>query len=306
MPAPEEAFFVPEMSDDARIRVFRRNFDAIEEFEGMEVDAYIVITGQYVVVFDTLLCPEDARFMLQMVEDELAGRKLLVVNSHADWDHAWGNAFFKHFKDSGEHTAPIIAHDYALVRMQSEEARVELADYQQRYTIFRNVELVAPTLTFNQGFTIHGGDLTIELFAAPGHQPDHIAAWMPQSSLLLAFDAVEKPLPCIENAAAVPAMFATLERFLDLQPQRVLCSHGKTTSPQLIKENLAYLREIEQRCQEFLRKRRPTKQELEHASELINYPFDEVIRDSTDPIDRAFYSWAHDANVRYVMQFQMG
>jgi glyoxylase-like metal-dependent hydrolase (beta-lactamase superfamily II) len=300
MPAPGEAFFVPELSSDFRLRVFRRHFNAIEEFEEMEVDAYILISDHYLVVFDTLLCPEDVNLMMQAVQDELAGRKVLVVNSHADWDHAWGNAFF-----SGERAAPIIAHEYGLLRMQSEEARADLSDYQRRYAIFRHVELVPPTLTFNSRLTIHDDNLTIELFAAPGHQPDHIAAWIPRMSLLLAFDAVEKPLPCIENALAVPAMFATLEGLLALQPQRVLCSHGKTTSPEQVKENLAYLREIERRCRASLQQGRPTQQELEHASKLINYSFDEVTAGSTEAVGRTFYAWAHDANVRYIMQWLM-
>jgi glyoxylase-like metal-dependent hydrolase (beta-lactamase superfamily II) len=294
MSAPEGVFFVPEMSTDPRIRVFRRNFNTVGEFEGMEVDAYVVITDNYLVILDTLLCPEDAQAMMQMVQGELAGRQVLVVNSHADWDHAWGNAYFT--------GAPIIAHEYGRIRMQSEEATTELADYQHRYPLFHNVQLIPPTITFDQKLTIHGGNLTIELLPAPGHHLDHIAAWLPELSLLLAFDAVEKPLPCIENATAVPSMFATLERFLVLQPKQVLCSHGKTTSPELIQENLAYLWEIETRCRELLRTHTPTSQELEHASELIHYPLDEVIAGSTEPVDRTFYSWAHDANVRYILQ----
>src|ERR1051326_1030268 len=210
-------FFVPEMSHDPRIRVFRRVFNAPGEFEKMEVDAYVLITATYLVVFDTLLCPEDAQAMMQMVQDQLAGRQVLVVNSHADWDHAWGNAYF-----TGEHAAPSIAHEHGRIRMESQEARAELADFRPRSPIFRNVRLLPATIAFNHELTLHDGDLTIELFPAPGHHRDHIAAWIPQLSLLLAFDAVENPLPCIENAGEVPSMFATLERFLTLPSESVL------------------------------------------------------------------------------------
>ena len=72
-------FAVPEMSTDPRIRVFRRIFDATGEFEGMEVDAYIIITATTAVVLDTLLCPEDAGQMMQMVQDDIAGKHLLVL-----------------------------------------------------------------------------------------------------------------------------------------------------------------------------------------------------------------------------------
>src|SRR2546421_6958444 len=288
------------MSADHRVRVFRRNFNGIEEFDGMEVDAYVVITERYIVVFDTLLCPADVSIMMQLVEDQLPGRQLLVVNSHADWDHSWGNAYF-----TGEHAAPILAHGYCFTRLQSEEASKGLLDYQKRYPIFQNVSLVAPTITFTQPLTIHGGDLTIELLPAPGHTTDHIAAWIPELSLLLAFDAVEKPIPFLENAEAVPSMFATLERFLALQPKRVLCSHGKSTNAALVEENLSYFREIERRSRNLLQRHHPTNDELEHASEIIHYSFDEVIAGSTVPFDRTFYTWAHDLNVRFLLQWLM-
>ena len=300
MPINDGVFFVPEMSTDRRVNVFRRIIHDLDEFEGLEVDAYIVITERYLVVFDTLLCPEDSAIMMHMVEDQCIGRQILVVNSHADWDHCWGNAYF-----TGEHAAPIIAHHYSLTRLQSEEARQELKDYKQRYPVFHTVELISPTITFNEGLTIRGGDLTIELIPAPGHHPDHIAAWIPQLSLLLAFDAVEKPFPSIENADAVPAMFATLAHFVAMQPERVLCSHGKSTSFALVKENLEYLREIERRSRALLQERRPTDDELEHASEVIHYSLDEVTGGSTEPFDRIYYNWAHDANVRSLLQWLM-
>lgn len=301
MPSQEGVFFVPEMSSDARVRVFRRNFAAMDEFEGMEVDAYIVITDRYIVVLDTMLRPEDAAQMMSMVQDSLTGREVLVVNSHADWDHAWGNSYF-----TGEHAASIIAQEKCRVRLQSQEASEELADYQRRYPLFRSVVLTPPTITFDSHLTIYGGDLTIELIPAPGHHLDHIAAWIPELRLLLAFDAVEMPLPCIENAACVPHMFATLEHFIALEPQRVLCSHGKTTSPELVKENLAYLREIERRCQTLLANRCPTEAELEHADELIHFPFDEAIAGKAEQIDRTFYTWAHNNNICSIMEWLMG
>ncbi len=300
MSATEGVFFVPEMSTDARIRVFRRSLNLPGEFEEMEVDAYIVVTERYIVLLDTLLCPEDVAIVMQSVQDESVGRQVLVVNSHADWDHSWGNAYF-----TGEHAAPIIAQDYCRARMLADEARTELVDFQSRFPVFHNVALLPPTITFSDRFTIHGGDLTIELMPAPGHHPDHIAAWMPELRLLLAFDAAEKPLPFMEDALSVQPMFATLEHFLALKPQRVLCSHGKTTSPALVSDNLAYLREVERRSRSYLRTQTPTNVELEHAAMLIDYPFAEVIAGNTEPVDHAFYSWAHDANARHIIQWLM-
>lgn len=300
MAMTEGIISLPDMSGDGRVRVFRRPLADLEEFAGMEVDAYGIITDRYLIVLDTLLCPEDMAVVMGEVQDALAGRQLLVVNSHADWDHSWGNAYF-----TTQHAAPILAHEHCRTRLESVEAKTELVDYQHRYPVFQNVVLVPPTLTFSSTMTIHGGDLTIALFSAPGHTTDHIAAWIPELRLLLAFDAVEQPIPIIDTRAGVQPMFTTLERFLALEPQRVLCSHGKTTSIALVKENLAYLRTIERRSRSLLERHRPTHTELEHASMLINYPFAEVIAGFSEPIDHTFYGWAHDNNVRCVLEWLM-
>src|SRR5690349_14921637 len=122
----KQLFPVPGLSGDERVRVFRRAFDITGDLEGMEADAYIVVSERYVVVLDTMLCPADVADMMSFVADELPGRVVLCVDSHADWDHAWGNAYF-----TGEHSAPIIAHDYCRTRLQSLEAAEELAEFQQ-------------------------------------------------------------------------------------------------------------------------------------------------------------------------------
>ena len=300
MSSSNEIISVLEMSTDERVRVFRRTFHGIQEFEGMQVDAYIVNTDRHVIILDTLLCPEDVSFMLQSFNYKRGDRSLLCIDSHADWDHAWGNCFF-----TGENSAPIIAHDICFERLKSTEAQNELLEFQQRSSTFKNVFLLLPTITFNQRFTIHDSQLTIELIHAPGHHLDQIVAWLPELRLLLAFDAIEYPLPLIESPACVPHMFATLESLIALQPLCVLCSHGKTTSPDLVRQNLAYIREIERRCKSVLQKIQLGAAEFIHISELINYSFNDVVGETTQNINRTFYSQAHENNCQVIMQWLM-
>lgn len=314
MPAPE-ILYVPEMSQDSRVRVYRSNRVRVcqdglagpETFDGMEVDCYLLVTERFLLFCDTLIRPEDMATLTGMLPGELLRRPALIMNSHADWDHAWGNSYF-----TGEHAAPIIGHEHCRERMESDEDRTFLASYQKSYpNHFHTVVLTPPTITFHDKLSLYGGDLALELFSAPGHCEDHIAAWLPELQLLLAFDAVETPIPLLKNAASAQNMFTTLERFLSLHPQRVLCSHGRTTSPAIIQANLTYFREIERRCRTVLARHHPTETELEHASTLIGYPLDEVVTQAAsaieipEPVDRDFYSWAHDANARYIMQWLM-
>ena len=222
MAPPKPIISIPALHNDTRIHIFRRAFPAMEELAGMYVDAYVIVTECYVVICDTLLCPADMAFVMEQVRPILTpGRQLLVINSHADWDHAWGNSYF-----TGENGAPLLAQQHCWVRMQSAEAQAELVAYQKRDTIFQQVVLTAPTLTFTHGMTLYGGDLTLELFPAPGHSSDSSALWIPELRLLLAFDSLEAPFPLLENATSVQPLISTLQRFLAMQPQQVLCSHS--------------------------------------------------------------------------------
>jgi glyoxylase-like metal-dependent hydrolase (beta-lactamase superfamily II) len=298
MVGKQGVYAAPEMSSDPRIRVFRRVLTELADFEGIEVDAYVIIGEETAIFLDTLLCPHDMSLVHASLADELGSRRILCVNSHADWDHAWGNDFF-----SGVHAAPVLAHEQCRQRMLSQQAHEELAEFQAQHSVFQQVVLKPPTMTFSERLTIHAGDLTIELLHAPGHCQDQIVAWLPETGLLLAFDAVEYPLPCIEDAAGAPLMFATLERLAALHARQVLCSHGKTTSPTLIQQNLAYLRTIEQRCRPLLASHGAAEADLAQVEQLIGYPFDEAIGDTHETIDRTFYHRTHQQNIHAILNW---
>jgi glyoxylase-like metal-dependent hydrolase (beta-lactamase superfamily II) len=289
-------FEVPTMSPDPRVRVFRRSLQEIDELAGMEVDAYVVLGETYVTILDTLVCPADMAALMLLIEPEIGNRQLLCVNSHADWDHTWGNSYFR-----GPRRIPILGHEAGLQRVNSPEARQELAEYQARSPLFREVQSVPPTLTFQTRLTIHDGAMTIELLHAPGHCRDHLVAWLPHLSLLLTFDTIEEPLPCIEERADAPLLISTLERLEGLHAHYVLCSHSKTATPVLIQENLAYLREIVQRSRLLLARQRPTEAECEQAAKLIGYPFDKVVAQAREAFPGTFYRLAHEENARALL-----
>lgn len=297
MAEAQEIFAVPQMSPDPRVRVFRRTLGALEGFERMEVDAYLVLGERYALLLDTLLCPADVARVLSLCAPDIGNRQLLCVNSHADWDHTWGNGYFHN-----QPTVPILAHDFCRQRLLSAEARQQLRDFQARFPLFRDVILYPPTLTFSEQLTIIDGELSIELLHAPGHCPDQLVAWLPSPGLLLAFDAVEYPLPGIADAACAPLMLATLQRLGALNARQVLCSHGNTTSPALIAENLAYLREIERRCRLLLADHAPTASERERTAEHIGYPLEEVVNPAAK-IDLPYYRQVHEQNAQAILHW---
>lgn len=62
---------------------------------GELVDTNIIITRRYVVVVDTMINPATAGALLDLARRYTEGkRSLLAINTHADYDHAWGNQTF--------------------------------------------------------------------------------------------------------------------------------------------------------------------------------------------------------------------
>lgn len=60
--------------------------------EGLAVRAALLLGTQASLVIDTLTCPADMDAFHPLIAAH--GKPLYVVNTHADWDHAWGNAAF--------------------------------------------------------------------------------------------------------------------------------------------------------------------------------------------------------------------
>ncbi|PCK86176.1 MBL fold metallo-hydrolase [Rhizobium sophoriradicis] len=209
---------------------------------GDEVDAVFVRTERFDVLIDTLGTPELCRTALDLLKEKAEAHPLIVVNSHMDWDHFWGNAAI-----AGR--APIIAHAAALDRLRDPATRQVLQDKAGEETRFRNVELIGPDITFSGSMVLNGGDLTLELIHTPGHTPDHLAVWIPELRICLAVDAVEYPIPevCSRSADDLRLIRSSLERIRGLGARLVIPAHGRTCSPSTVDENIAYFETLADR-----------------------------------------------------------
>lgn len=219
------------------------------------VDVFLIITERYVVVVDTLINPATARKMMDVAKPYLApadgsanDRQLLVVNTHSDYDHAWGNQIFA--GATAEFPAPIIGHRACAERFRLPEAEPYLVEMQtEEPAIFGNVALVPPTVQFEEKLIIEGGDLTIELLPAFGHTPDHIALYIPEINTLIAADAAEVPFPFARYAKDTLQMVKTIEELAEMMAETVLYCHAPVTAgPQLLHDNLTYFKKLEQHC----------------------------------------------------------
>jgi glyoxylase-like metal-dependent hydrolase (beta-lactamase superfamily II) len=214
---------------DPRIRCFRA---------GEEVDTFVVFTDRMVVYVDTVSTPSLMRQVIQNTRVDLNGRPVVALNTHADWDHVYGN---QEFGAGGALPGLLVASQATDSRLRRGQAQERLAAQQAQEGRFREVVLTQPHLTFPNTLTLHGGDLTLELLSTPGHKPDHFSIWIPELRTLLAGDAAEFPLPCLTVDSDLTAMRASLTLMASLAPEIVLPCHGGTCTPELMNTNLAYL-----------------------------------------------------------------
>lgn len=216
------------------------------------VNVFVVVTQRYVILIDTLLNPATAAKLVEHIQPELSQRQLLVINTHADWDHAWGNQLFT--GRTPLFPAPVIAHAKGIAHHRHPQTGAFLARMQnERPDIFRDVVITDPTITFTDELWIDGGDLTLHLFETPGHTADHVAIFIPEIATLLAGDAAEIPFPFVYRAHDLPTLRHSLQRMAALQPEVALYCHAPVEAgPQLLHDNLAYYDAIESACREAI------------------------------------------------------
>ena len=227
---PTEVVEAPVPGLDVRVRRFRL---------GNEVDTYAIVTERFCVVVDTLSTPADARALMALLGPALdGGRRLLVVDTHADWDHAWGNQVLA----AEPWNATILGSRACAERLAGPDF-VDAHAGMAREMPGRFDEVVAtpPTVALDGPFAIDGGDLVIEAIPTPGHTADHVSLHVPALGVLLAGDAAEWPWPHVPDAAGLLEARASLQRLRTLGATVVLPCHGGAHGPELLDANIAYL-----------------------------------------------------------------
>jgi len=274
---------------------------------GTLVDTWIVVTQRFVVLVDTMDGPESAAALLDLARPHLSGRQLLVVNTHAHWDHVWGNQVFA--GPQALHPAPIIATRACAAQLASGEAATTLAEMQGKDPAgFAAVRLTPPTVLFDGALRIEGGDLTLELLPAPGHADDQVVVWIPEIATLLAADAVELPFPFAESATALPVIRATLTTLAALDAGTALYCHApETAGPDLIQANLAYFQTLEERCRAALAADATADPPADADVEaLVGFPFAELRPLGQAVTQPEFYRPGHRQHIRLMLRWLAG
>lgn len=192
-------------------------------------NVYIIFGNEKVFVLDTFLGNDPMKTVHQLIADEgCAGMSIIVFNSHADYDHYWGNGAFK--------DAAIVGHEYCLERVFS-EGKASLAKYADHKK--GKVEIIRPNLTFQESMRFD--DDNIVFFHTPGHSLDSSSCFDERDRVLFVGDNVESPIPYM-NHVNFGQYIRSLESYLEIDWKYMVAGHDPLMDkPDLLRQNIDYL-----------------------------------------------------------------
>lgn len=164
----------------------------------------------------------------------------LLVNTHHHGDHTHGNGFFPE--------AEIIGHEECRAEVLESGLVIEQLWPEVEWGA---LEVVPPTVTFNDGLTLWLGERRVELIhVGPAHTGGDVVAWLPEERVLFAGDVVFSGGTPFVLMGSVSGSLAALDFLGTLDAQVVVGGHGQVGGPELLDANEAYLSWIQQTARE--------------------------------------------------------
>lgn len=190
---------------------------------------YIIQGDEHTFLLDTYLGPEAMVLVKKELEERGLGELPLVIfNSHADYDHHWGNCAFE--------GSTIISHTKCRKRIfnETEQALIDHEEEKSGVVIMK-----LPNFTFSKGVSFPDED--IHFFHSPGHTLDSASCYDAKDKVLFVGDNVESPFPYLNNVN-FEQYIHTLEEYLRYDWTAMIAGHDPImTNTNLVRRNLTYL-----------------------------------------------------------------
>ncbi len=199
--------------------------------DGMAVCSTVVFGSDCAAVIDTLTCPEDMEGVLDLLDER--GLPVFVINTHADWDHTWGNSAFAN--------ETIIAHRFCRAAMLGQGPRVLDRKRREEPGRFDTVVITPPTVTFVEFMDIDLGGITLSIHYLPGHTADEVIVHLPTVGIFIAGDAAEWPIPTGHDGPLGPWAVLLRQWAAREDVYTVVPSHGPISDANLLLDNADYL-----------------------------------------------------------------
>lgn len=192
-----------------------------------------VVGPDGVILIDTSSTEARTRAFLDAVATVTDAPIQAVVNTHHHGDHTHGNYLTA--------PAPIIGHHLCKENVES----TGIDHYPTAFVQpdWGNLELRAPTITFDTRLDLWAGDTVVELHTMGGvaHTTNDIVAWLPAEGVLYTGDLVFHGGTPFVLMGSVQGSIDSLEVLRGFGADTIVPGHGKVTGPQVFDDIERYL-----------------------------------------------------------------
>lgn len=203
-------------------------------------NAGFVVGRRGATVIDTCFTEYRTRAFLDSIRSVTKLPLHTLINTHHHGDHTHGNYLFR--------DSTIVAHE--LCREAVLEAGLPRPD-NTIGMLFPNVdwgdlELAAPTMTYQDKMTLYVEDLRLELiFMGPAHTTNDTVVWLPDQKLLFSGDLIFNEGTPFVVMGSVAGSLVALDRLKALGAETIVPGHGPVCGPELFDPTEAYLQFVQ-------------------------------------------------------------
>ncbi|MGC8472856.1 MAG: MBL fold metallo-hydrolase [Candidatus Dormibacteria bacterium] len=224
--------------------------DGILRWVGNPVDVNCILVrgDRLALLVDTGSTQEEGRELRRAVEVELGRRELAVVNTHAHYDHCFGNSAFSE--------STIYASEGCLTTLQrsgTSQRREAAESFREGDPEFAArlgaAPIVLPNRPVDQEARLDLGGIEAHLrVMGRGHTDHDLVVVLPDLGAVLAGDLVEESGPPALEDSYPLSWPRVLGRILALTPKLVVPGHGRVVGPEFVAGQRAQLAELARWC----------------------------------------------------------
>ena len=164
-----------------------------------------------------------------------------LVNTHAHLDHTFGNYLFAE-------DAVIVGHANCRAEILHDAPELPARARQMFPSVeWGAIEVVAPSLTFEERLSLYAGELELELiYVSPAHTNTDVVVWLPERKVVIAGDIVFHRGTPFALMGSVAGWLEALDRLRALGAETIVPGHGPVAGPEVLDGVADYLRFVQQ------------------------------------------------------------
>ena len=163
-----------------------------------------------------------------------------LVNTHAHLDHTFGNYLFAE-------DAVIVGHTNCRAEILHDAPELPSRARQMFPSVeWGAIEVVAPSLTFEDRLSLYAGELELELiYVSPAHTNTDVVVWLPERKVVIAGDIVFHRGTPFALMGSVAGWLEALDRVRALGAETIVPGHGPVAGPEVLDDVADYLRFVQ-------------------------------------------------------------